>query len=67
MWENRISAYFDAASDQPPQGVARPQVNPGSSSCPHLIQRTDIYQAAHARAVFEHQLGQLFNSGASDE
>ncbi len=67
MWENRISAYFDSASDQAPQPATRPQVNPGSSPCPHLVQRADIYQAAHARAVFEHQLGQLFNSGASDE
>ena len=67
MWENRISSYFDAASDQPRQPAARPQLPAGPNACPHLVQRTDIYQAAHARAVFEHQLDKLFNSGASDE
>jgi hypothetical protein len=65
--ENRISAFFDDASEHRPRPAATPQVNAGGSPYPHLIRQTDIYQAAHARAVFEHQLGQLFNSGASDE
>ena len=68
MWENRISAYFDSVSEQASQPLARPQpAAPNPPRCPHFIQRNDIYQAAYARAVFEHQLGQLFNSGASDE
>jgi hypothetical protein len=64
MWENRISGYFDASENAVPPPA--PQANV-SGGCPHLIQRNDIYRAAHARAVFEYQLGQLFNSGASDE
>jgi hypothetical protein len=68
MSENRVFGYFDTASEpslQPlpeQQGAARPR--PPS---PHTVQWVDILRAAQAQALFDHQLGKLFNPGSFDE
>jgi len=65
MWENRISAHFEATFEPGPiqAPTQRPAGSAPASPLPHQIERMDIYQAARARAEFEHQLGKLFNPG----
>jgi hypothetical protein len=62
MWENRISVYFEDRGDRLPQAPVPQQAAPTSAAGPNLVQRADIYQAAHARALFEQQLTRLFNA-----
>jgi hypothetical protein len=68
MPENRIASYFDPAFGETAAPAPLPQAfQHPRPACPHLVQRTDLYQAAHARAVFDHQLGKLFNPEAPVE
>jgi hypothetical protein len=70
MWENRISAHFETPFEQTPQAplVGLPQQAPhNSSSCPNLVQKADLYQAARARAMLDHQLDKLFNPDGAAE
>jgi hypothetical protein len=68
MWENRISSHFQVMAEQAPTSMPRPQALPPQPIAgPHMVQRADIYQVARARAEFEHELGKLFNPGASAE
>ncbi len=70
MWENRISAHFETPFEQTPYGLlmAPSQGAPHNPpACPHLVQKADLYQAARARAVLDHQLDKLFNPDGAAE
>ena len=70
MWENRISPYFETPFKNAPQAplMGLPQPAPHNPpACPNLVQKADLYQAAHARALLDHQLDKLFNPDGSAE
>jgi hypothetical protein len=72
MWEEDSSHPFDTPDEQPREESTRggdsfppiargvpPQRAPGQ--LPHVVQFFDLYEAARARAIADHQLDKLFN------
>lgn len=69
MWQEDTSGPFDESREQAEQPApaderfvsCSPSVFPPIGQLPHLIPVMDLYQAAYARAVADHQLNKLFN------
>lgn len=64
MLDNRISPFFRQVVEQvPAEGETRRHDArvPSSGKFPPVVNVADLYQAAHAKAVFDHELNKLFN------
>jgi hypothetical protein len=70
MWQEDTSGPFDETSEQLPDEPQRadecsehvaPSVFPPMAGLPHVVPMMDLYAAAYARAVADHELNKLFN------
>jgi hypothetical protein len=61
MWREDSS---DESPDEEPSQQSQPFARsafPPLAPLPHVVQVNDLYQAAYARALADHQLNKLFN------